>query len=574
MKILPILLSLILASNAVPSTLHAQDDIDPRAISSYLKGAFCEARNDPAGALQYYLAAKTLDPGNRRISLKAAQIAFELGDMKHARSLAKSLIGSGAYEDEAQLILVQVDYRRGDREHALQRLLELRERGGGDRLEVLKFLARVYIELGKTDEAREVLEETTRLFPGDFFAHYRLGFMHAEAGELEPAISSFERAVTVNPMFANAHLALASLMSHAGRMDKAKRAYLDALEIEPDNRQAIMELADLIYRSGDFTSGVDLLQPRYEKGELDENASIMLGRFYYRAGRDGEALGLFREIIERTGERPMLLRVIAEMEIGRGELRTALGHVERLIEIEPGPFNNYIGKVLILGGLAGEAASAGEAVGIDTAEAVRVLDKVAGRVDPDSLDDNYLVGTIYRKLGSGPDAERFLLRAEQLDRTDSNTLFELATLYEGREEYGKAIERMNRLHEIDPENASVMNFYGYLLAEKGEQLDLAERLLRRALEMEPENGYFLDSMGWIKFRQGDFAAAAGFLEEAVVRAGNDSVIWEHLGETFERLGKQGEAIGAYEKSLEVDPGNAGSREKLKRLRSADRDPEK
>jgi tetratricopeptide (TPR) repeat protein len=98
-----------------------------------------------------------------------------------------------------------------------------------------------------------------------------------------------------------------------------------------------------------------------------------------------------------------------------------------------------------------------------------------------------------------------------------------------------------------------MNFYGFLLAEKGAELDRAEELLRGALEREPENGYFLDSLGWIKFKQAQYENALEILRRATDVVGDDPVIWEHLGDTYRKLGRIEEAGEAYRRSLGIDP---------------------
>jgi tetratricopeptide (TPR) repeat protein len=569
MKTLVILLALVTSLSVPPAGLDAREEIDPRALSAYLKGAFCEARHDLTNAFRFYIFAERFDPENRRIRLKAARIALQLGDLEQAESRAKDLAGGGVDDVEAQLLLAEIEYRKGEQERAIARLEELRAAGDHPRLEVLKFLAKMYMEIGTNEDARKVLEDAEERYPGDFFVHFRLGFIRAEADEIDRAIDSFERAITVNPGFANAYLALASLLSHEGRIDEAESAYRSTLEIEPDNRQALLELAELLYREGEFSQGVDLLEPRFEEGRLDNGGKTALGRFYYRVGRTEDALHLFTALLEELGEVPMLMRVIAEIEIGKGALRTAYVRLKRLVEIEPELFNNYIGLVLIHGGLAGEPAGPEEEVVADTAEVEHYLAEAAKRIDTNSLDENYLLGTVYRKNGNLDEAERYLLRAEGIDGSDRSTLLELATLYETRKEYDNALTRVIRIYEKDNEDASILNFYGYLLAEKGEQLDLAEELLTRALSKEPDNGYFLDSMGWIKFKKGDFTGAVGFLERAISKAGDDAVIWEHLGETYERLGKEREAIEAYEKSLELDPGKRQARENLDRLMRSD-----
>ena len=64
-------------------------------------------------------------------------------------------------------------------------------------------------------------------------------------------------------------------------------------------------------------------------------------------------------------------------------------------------------------------------------------------------------------------------------------------------------------------NASALNYLGYLLAVRGEQLDEAIQLVQRALKEEPDNGAYLDSLGWAYFRRGNLDEAEKYLVAAV-----------------------------------------------------------
>ena len=161
-------------------------------------------------------------------------------------------------------------------------------------------------------------------------------------------------------------------------------------------------------------------------------------------------------------------------------------------------------------------------------------------------------------------AEEYLLRAERLAPEDRRILLEVATLYEQRGDWDPALERLSRLHELFPGDASLQNFYGYVLAEKGERLDFAEELLVRALDAEPDNGYYLDSLGWIKYRQGEYREAVDLLLDAVVKASDDSVIWEHLGDAWDKLGDRTKADDAWRRSVDIDPENESAGGKLDR----------
>ena len=185
-----------------------------------------------------------------------------------------------------------------------------------------------------------------------------------------------------------------------------------------------------------------------------------------------------------------------------------------------------------------------------------------------SASDNFLVGTIYRRSKDYEAAARYLVEAEKLDPADRRILIEVATLYEIQGQFDEALQRIVFLYEREPEDASLINFYGYLLAEKGEKLDLAEELLNTAIEMEPENGYFLDSLGWIKFKKGDYSEALSILKDALSKSGGDPVIWEHLAETYIKLDMPEEALDAYRKSLDLDPDNEAVRSRAKQLETS------
>ena len=83
----------------------------------------------------------------------------------------------------------------------------------------------------------------------------------------------------------------------------------------------------------------------------------------------------------------------------------------------------------------------------------------------------------------------------------------------------------------------------------GVQLDEAERLIRRALELQPNDGIYIDSLGWVYYQRGDYKRAVEQLERAVELAGEDPTIVEHLGDAYQRLGQSDSALRVYRDAL-------------------------
>jgi tetratricopeptide (TPR) repeat protein len=99
-------------------------------------------------------------------------------------------------------------------------------------------------------------------------------------------------------------------------------------------------------------------------------------------------------------------------------------------------------------------------------------------------------------------------------------------------------------------------------------LDEAETMIRRALELEPNNASYLDSLGWVQFRKGKFDQALGNLLLAAKTADHDDpVVFEHIGDTYLKLNRIPEAVESWQKALTLDPKNKNLANKIERTKA-------
>ena len=77
-----------------------------------------------------------------------------------------------------------------------------------------------------------------------------------------------------------------------------------------------------------------------------------------------------------------------------------------------------------------------------------------------------------------------------------------------------------------------LNYLGYMLADRGTRLDEALGYIRRAVALDPQNGAYLDSLGWVYYKMGNYELAEENLRRASERMGDDPTIHDHLGELY------------------------------------------
>lgn len=147
--------------------------------------------------------------------------------------------------------------------------------------------------------------------------------------------------------------------------------------------------------------------------------------------------------------------------------------------------------------------------------------------------------------------------------------YAVSSMYSSRKDYPHAIEHLQKVLEIDPEDAVACNDLGYTWADQCQNLEEAEKLIRKAIELDragrakqskalekkpanEDNAAYVDSLGWVLYRRGQLDEARQQLERAsrMTDGMKDPTVWEHLGQVYADLGQGQAARMACEKALE------------------------
>jgi len=194
----------------------------------------------------------------------------------------------------------------------------------------------------------------------------------------------------------------------------------------------------------------------------------------------------------------------------------------------------------------------------ETDQALALLNQLAADY-PDFVEPYQVIGDIDRARGRSADAvaaySQAVQRRDSLGAQDWVLLFDRAMAFQDAGNWPAAESDLQAALKLSPNQPDLMNFLGYTWADQDRNLPQARVLLERAVKLEPQNGAIIDSLGWVKFRQGDVADAVTTLETAVQMLPEDPDVNTHLGYAYEAAGRRLEARYQWQYALTLNPTN-------------------
>ena len=416
--------------------------------------------------------------------------------------------------------------------------------------------ARLETELGSADNAfgaRQLADKLAEVFPSSAAARQMQGFAQLRADDPAAAVRSLTAAIALKPA--------ADAQADAG-------AQADA------DRELAQALARARISAGDVEAPLAESQARLERDGTPANR-LDYALLLLSAQRDDAALEQLA-ILARTPEgAPVALRLLGIVEFQQGKFDAAGMRFTELLRT-----GKFLDDAFYYLGLLAEKhndperalrlyaqVQTGEYFVSTLLRAATILQTHGDPAAADQLLDRLVEDTpeqapeifaararIYADAG---DTERGLkvLDWGVLQYPDNVDMhYALAATYEQAGRVADALRELSALLKARPEDPAALNALGYTLADHDKHLSHARRLIERAHAAAPKNAAILDSMGWVRFRQGKSNEALAYLAEAYAddRGGD---IAAHLGEVQWTLGHQAEADRIWSAAALVDPDN-------------------
>ncbi len=589
--VLPVVMPAGTVCVGIQAALGQDDDPDiiedetvpPGIASGWIVGHRLLAEGNTADALPYLHMAYRAHPDVVVIAMDFQTALASEGYLRDALNVMDTLVA--AYPDSQSFLLRRsaLNLSSGKSDKALEDLRTIRRQGNAS-VEVLAAEASILASDGKTGQALDVLRDGLHLHPDrgrDIYLEMARilrqadetgsipGIMDEALAEFpdEPmlwlvkmrALAALSRPAEARAVALEADNHFAMLLAAPGsEIPDDPSAVESPEEIHPfiglPNDSFAVELADYYAQNNQIDQALAILKPLSDQGELALTPSLWLGRLLLGSGRQEEGVELVERILTQwpSSGRGWYLR--GKVDEGLGEWEKAIPHYRRAVELDPYDPEIRLGVLrAMLIAWERELRSATP----DSSQEKKIVEfreqaMIASTLVPErDFEGQMLLGYAFRALNDLDRAAwRFELAAENPEMRMS-ALIQQSICHDENGEPAKARSALELLRREFPKDPEVANSFGYFLAEKGQDLDLAEKLIREALAADPGNGAYLDSLGWVMYRNGRFEESFDYLIQAVNVLPDDPVILEHLGIVLMNLEQNAEALDVLERALNL-----------------------
>lgn len=492
---------------------------------------------------------------------------------------------------------------------AINELNELKELTPNDE-RVFFNLGGAYFELKEPEKAIQAFENFQILSKSDA-GYQEIAKYYEQIGNLEKAIEYLNKGLELQPDSPENLVSLGNIYSRLNKNKDAIAIYKNLLNASNNSAPILKRLAAALFETGAYKETLDALKELETKSRPDRPSQLLLGRTYLELHRYSDAIQTLQMVLDRipddvetrfylgrafeedgknsdaaaiyssllkdmtdTSPETLANRMIFQQRLANvylelGKYEKAIALYEEMAKTDPRVnsqlLNTYrisgqFDKALLLGKPLFENNSTDVQLGVVYARTLADAGQRKSGADiltsllksnPESIDIYVNLSEIYQQDKRYKDAEEILLRGENRKlqpEANERLKFQRASVYERQKEFDRAESLFKEMLKNNPRNATVLNYMGYMLADRGVRLEEAVRYVKEALQLDPGNGAYLDSLGWALFKLNDFENAEKYLLEAKRLAANDATIDDHLGDLYFKTGKLEKAQDFWKKS--------------------------
>jgi tetratricopeptide (TPR) repeat protein len=554
------------------------------------------------------------NPGNPVLLYERAMMLIDASRPDRAEGELRKIVVAHPDFYDAQRILgrILLDRAGNDRARVDEALEHLRAayRLNPDDLPTGVAVSQLLVSMGRNADAERVLAQLLERAPDQRALNYNYAQVLTKLGRGNESKQYLERAVLLDPTFGPAILQLVDIYQKENDYQRAAQVLQPLVEEDPMNLDLQRQQGFFYLRGGMADKARAVFKSLVDADAKDTRSQFYLAEALSDLEQYADADRIYRSLLEKTPNDPEVLASFGLVQTGQRKFDEARKTFNALLALPDVPDNLQVlakTQLALIASQTGDSEGAvamarpilifrdkpnGQAINIGLealkkqkkyVEAIALLQPLVNQFGSDPFVNARYIEMLVRagdaakakeaaatqeKFGSRnaiaaaeayvqaqvyPPAIELLRRAVDKKPDEMDLVFELGSVYERSGDRPAAEETFLQLLQSHPDHAATLNYLGYMWAENGVNLDRAAEMLNRAVNQEPRNGAYVDSLGWVYFRQGKLDLAEKYLTDATRLLPRDATVHEHLGDVFAKRGDITRALSLYRAALTLEP---------------------
>jgi len=544
-----------------------------------LKGQFAEAikeylealKYDPQPGINYAIAKNYYRLNKLSTALTYSQKAVE-NEPKNSEylTLQASIYTSSHLEDSAAAVydkIVRFDSTNVTAYYNLAQLIEVKKPTValsyykkiidliGPEWSVLVRIADINERMGNIKETITTVEELIKLNPSDLLLQKLLIESYIKTKDFEKALANVNESLTSFPDDESLIDLKGRIFIQQGKWQDASDVYMKLVKSKNISIEDKLKIGTSFYfQSEKDSTTLNIARQIFlevSRDTSDWQVNAYLGEIELRSHKNESAIEYFKTAAKLAEWNAQVWVRLGGLLFDNKKYKDAIEYMSKASEKFPNDF-----AVNLIYGLALSTEN-------EHLKAKDALEK-AFKLNPDDVTVLSALGYTLNQLKNDKEALVHLNKALIIEPNNIQVISVLAMIYESQKEYQISDSLYISALKIDSSNVLIMNNFAYSLAERNIRLQEALAMSKKAVETEPKNSSYLDTIGWIYFRLGDYKKAKKNIEEAVKTENKNATLLDHLGDVHSKLGEKLKAVEFWKNAFELDSTKTSIKTKIEK----------
>ncbi len=548
-KTIILILTLCLsASWAYPDDINWLPEPEKNFDYYYLEGLRLKYKGDYSESFEAFQSALEIDSTSSAAQYEVAQYYLDTEDIDSALKALNKAVEYNPANADYKTALADLNRESGHFEEAIS-LYESLTAEYPDRPELHFYLSELYMRVNKIDKAVESLDNLENNIGLNEMVSMQKYRMYLFLGQNDKALNEIEKLADKFPAESRYIIIIGDHYLRLGDNDKALEYYDKAHSIEPDSPYYFVSMANYYEQTGNDEMVYREIENALKNPRLDIDIKLgILGKYIqniFIAKKDKELIiPLMETLLEQHPQEKELNLMYGEFLMTINRPDDAKFQFQLVTEAEPDNLKAWsqLLAIAVKGGDTNEIIEASENAILHFPDKPEFYYYQAM---------GYYIKQDYKKA-LGIFEHAVLLVPDSEPRLKSDFYGQIGDLYHQLGNKKKTYEAYEKALQYNENNVMVLNNYAYYLALDKQDLDRAERMSAKTVQVEPNNATYIDTYAWVFFQQGNYSLAKFYIESALSKSGGriSGDILEHYGDILYMNDDKDKAVEEWKKAFE------------------------